>query len=161
MPIGRIARLSFFVFALLALLPLLPAKAQSAAIGDTVLVSETGQSVRLSDYRGKVVFINFWGSWCSPCLQEMESIRSLQAQLGGRNDIAFVFVSAKPGYYQNDVAWLRQHGIAGASYRTASPGNLSVPMTYILDRSGAVAQFRTSAVDWTLHADLIRRLLPG
>ena len=138
-----------------------PAAAQQAA--DTVLVSESGQSVRLSDYRGKVVFVNYWGSWCSPCLQEMESIRGLQAQLADRrNEIAFVFVSAKPSHFQQDAAWLRQHGIVGASYRQAAAvANQYVPSTFILDPSGAVAQYRTAAVDWGIHVNLIRSLLPG
>ena len=163
MPKGRFSFVWGFLLALSIALPLSAtnAQVQSGSIGDTVLLSETGQPVRLSDYRGKVVFVNFWGSWCSPCLQEMDSIRNLQTQLAGRRDVAFVFVSAKPNYQQNDSAWLRQHGIAGASYRAAAPGKLSVPMTYILDRSGAVAQFRSTAVDWTMHADLIRSLLPG
>ena len=134
----------------------------AAAITNTTLVSESGHSVRLSDFRGKVVFVNFWGSWCTPCLQEMASIRNLQATLGGRSDVVFVFVSARSQEFQKDGAWLREHGIAGQTYRTegGNPG-VSVPTTFILDRSGAVAQFRNTAVDWQLHADFVRTLLPG
>lgn len=133
-----------------------------ATIAGATLISEGGQPVRLSAYRGKVVFVNFWGSWCTPCLQEMNSIRDLQAQLAGRSDVAFVFVSAKPAQFQADAAWLRQHGIAGANYQWAggSPG-VYVPTTFVLDPGGNVAQYRVSAVDWTVHADLIRNLLPG
>ena len=49
----------------------------------------------------------------------------------------------------------------GENYR-AEAGNpgVSVPTTYILDRSGAVAQFRNTAVDWQLHADFVRNLMP-
>ena len=133
-----------------------------AAITNATLVSESGQSMRLSDLRGKVVFINFWGSWCTPCVQEMASIRNLQATLGARSDVVFVFVSARSQEVQKDGAWLREHGIAGQNYRTegGNPG-VSVPTTYILDRSGAVAQFRNTAVDWQLHADFVRTLLPA
>jgi thiol-disulfide isomerase/thioredoxin len=138
-------------------------QAQSAAaITNAVLISEAGQPVWLSAFRGKVVFVNVWGSWCIPCLQEMPSIRGLQAQLGDRRgDVVFVFVSAKASQFQNDAAWLRQSGVAGANYRleSGSPG-LSVPTTLILDPSGTIAQFRSSAVDWQIHADLIRSLLP-
>src|SRR6266849_4210846 len=79
-----------------------------AAITNAVLVSESGRSMRLADLRGKVVFVNFWGSWCTPCVQEMASIRSLQATLGGRSDIVFVFVSARGQEQQKDAAWLRE-----------------------------------------------------
>ena len=164
MPKGRLLLFLFSLFAIPSVLTAAPAEAQQGtSIANTVLISEAGQPVRLSDYRGKVVFINFWGSWCSPCLQEMDSIRTLQAQLGDRrNDVAFVFVSAKSRYHPNDSAWLRQHGISGASYRTASDADSRyVPMTYVLDPSGAVAQFKSSAVDWGMHANEIRSLLNG
>jgi thiol-disulfide isomerase/thioredoxin len=132
-----------------------------AGITNAVLVSESGRAMRLSDFRGKVVFVNFWGSWCTPCLQEMASIRNLQAAFRGRSDIVFVFVSARSQEAQKDGAWLREHGVTGENYRTegGNPG-VSVPTTYILDRSGAVAQFRNTAVDWQLHADFVRTLLP-
>lgn len=157
---NRIIRHILFAALLLAAcVPGLGARAQTVpGLASASLVSETGQPVRLSDYRGRVVFVNVWGSWCTPCLQEMQSIKALQSSLGG--EIAFVFVSSRPGELQKDSAWLRQHGIVGTS--VAMPGGskgLYVPSTYILDRSGAVAQYRSSAVDWQLHADFIRGLM--
>src|SRR6266480_3444506 len=98
MPMIRLFR-SFVLFLSLTLAVTVMAgrsEAQSAlpaAITNAVLVSESGRAMRLSDLRGKVVFVNFWGSWCTPCLQEMASIRNLQATLGGRSDVVFVFVS--------------------------------------------------------------------
>src|SRR6266567_1426271 len=99
MPMTRLFRNA--VFSLSLLLPIAAvsgrADAQSmpAGITNATLVSESGRSMRLSDLRGKVVFVNFWGSWCTPCIQEMASIRNLQATLGGRSDVVFVFVSAR------------------------------------------------------------------
>jgi peroxiredoxin len=92
----------------------------------------------------------------------MPSIRGLQAQLNDRRgDVVFIFVSAKSSQLQNDGAWLRQNGIAGADYRLQSgSAGLYVPLTFILDPSGAVAQFKSSAVDWQAHAEQIRSLLP-
>ena len=166
----RIIWLKFYFLFLITplVVPISTASAQSVqrvdatTIGNIALVSETGQSIRLSDYRGKAVFLNFWGSWCTPCLQEMTSIRNLQAQLGDRRgDIVFAFVSAKTQEFEKDSAWLKQHGIAGTSYRWAagSPA-LYVPTTFILDPTGAVAEFRNTSVDWEIHSDLIRNLLP-
>jgi len=42
-----------------------------------------GQEISLAAFRGKVVMLNFWASWCSPCLRELPSINRLQARLGG------------------------------------------------------------------------------
>lgn len=145
---------------LAACIPGFGARAQTVpGLAGATLVSDTGQPVRLSDYRGRVVFVNVWGSWCTPCLQEMQSIKALQSSLGG--EIAFVFVSSRAGDVQKDSAWLRQHGIIGTSVAmpAGSTKGLYVPSTYILDQNGAVAQYRSSAVDWQLHADFIRGLM--
>ncbi len=166
MPMIRLFRNFVLFLSLTLFVGVLAARADAQSISpatmtNAVLVSESGRSMRLSDLRGKVVFVNFWGSWCTPCLQEMGSIRNLQAAFRGRNDIVFVFVSARSQEVQKDGAWLREHGVTGENYRTegGNPG-VSVPTTYILDRSGAVAQFRNTAVDWQLHADFVRNLLP-
>src|SRR5690349_14505251 len=83
-----------------------PAEAQvsPASIGNSAFVTDTGRPVRLADYRGKVVFVNFWGAWCTPCMLEMQSIHALQAALGGRGDIAFIFVSTRGNDIQTDAA---------------------------------------------------------
>ncbi len=46
---------------------------------------EAGKSVSLADFAGKVVMVNFWASWCPPCLRELPSINRLQAALGGKD----------------------------------------------------------------------------
>jgi thiol-disulfide isomerase/thioredoxin len=167
MPMTRLFRNAVLSLSLMLPVALLAGRVDAqpispAGITNAVLVSESGRAMRLSDLRGKVVFVNFWGSWCTPCLQEMASIRDLRATFRGRNDIVFVFISARSQEVQKDGAWLREHGMSGENYRTegGNPG-VTVPTTYILDRSGAVAQFRNTAVDWQLHADFVRNLLPG
>src|SRR5712692_1100941 len=161
--IWQIIRHLFSIGALLLPLggiPLLPAgAAEPTALASTQLIAETGQAVRLSDYRGKVVFVNFWGSWCGPCQLEMSSIRNLQARLGNRGDVAFVFVSARTQEFERDSAWLKAHALAGTNHRWAAAApSMSLPTTYILDRSGAIAEFRNGAVDWETHFDVIRNL---
>jgi thiol-disulfide isomerase/thioredoxin len=137
------------------------AQVSPASISNSAFVTDTGRPVRLSDYRGKVVFVNFWGAWCTPCMLEMQSIRALQTALGGRGDIAFIFVSTRGNDIQTDAAWLRSRGIVGQSVRLASgsTSGMPVPSTFVLDATGNVAQYRTSAVDWVTHADFIRGLL--
>ena len=86
MPMIRLFR-KFALFSSLTLsVVVLAARADAqslspAAITNAVLVSESGRAMRLADLRGNVVFVNFWGSWCAPCIQEMASIRNLQRAL--------------------------------------------------------------------------------
>lgn len=60
---------------------------------DFELPNLAGEKVRLSDYRGKVVILNFWSKTCPPCLEEMPSLAELGHQLAKRNDIALVTIT--------------------------------------------------------------------
>jgi peroxiredoxin len=59
-------------------------KSEGKANLDFTLKRMDGADVRLSDYKGKVVLINFWATWCAPCRDEMPSIQALQRKLAGR-----------------------------------------------------------------------------
>jgi thiol-disulfide isomerase/thioredoxin len=59
---------------------------------DVAYVDENGEEVRLSDYRGQVILVNFWATWCGPCVEEMPALDRLQADLGGE-DFQVVTVS--------------------------------------------------------------------
>ena len=77
-------------FALLLLLAVLPAQAQELKPWAGVitpaleLADLEGKPHRLADYRGRVVLVNFWATWCVPCREEMPSIERLRASLQGR-----------------------------------------------------------------------------
>lgn len=59
---------------------------------DFTYVNSIGDSIHLSDFRGKYVFIDVWATWCSPCLNEVPSLRKLESEMMGRN-IVFVSIS--------------------------------------------------------------------
>jgi thiol-disulfide isomerase/thioredoxin len=68
-------------------------KPESAiALENIELSGLSGEKINLTDYEGKAIFINFWATWCRPCIQEMPSIASLQNNLAGKN-IEFLFAS--------------------------------------------------------------------
>lgn len=65
---------------------------QVAETPDVTFRDENGKIVRLKDLRGKVVFINFWATWCGPCVAEMPSIDQLKASFKGSENIVFMLV---------------------------------------------------------------------
>ena len=74
-------------FVALTALPCLPALAASdlGPAPDFVLDSNTGKPVKLSGYKGQVVMINFWATWCGPCRQEMPLLESIYKQYKNKN----------------------------------------------------------------------------
>ena len=92
---GRAMMMKYHRFAILALPLLVAANAQAAtwkafsaeggqAPAPMVLADLAGRDVDLSSYKGEVVLVNFWATWCEPCREEMPSLQRLQQKLGSR-----------------------------------------------------------------------------
>ncbi|MBJ6111346.1 TlpA family protein disulfide reductase [Hymenobacter sp. BT523] len=58
------------------------------------LLNHEGQKVSLAELRGKVIYLDFWGTWCGPCMQEMPASNELRKKFEGR-DVAFVYISVR------------------------------------------------------------------
>ena len=67
----------FYVLVLALLAPLAIAASSSGPAANFTLKSANGENIRLSEYRGQVVLLNFWASWCGPCRQEMPELDAL------------------------------------------------------------------------------------
>lgn len=86
------------------------------------LTNHQGQAVSLSDLRGKVVYLDFWGTWCGPCLQEMPASNALKQKFEGR-DVTFVYISVgdKEEKWQQVLA--AEHLTSAASVHLRAPNN--------------------------------------
>lgn len=117
----------------------------------------------LSDFRGQVVFLNFWGSWCPPCVAEMPSIQKLHETYGDNIRIVLITMNDKPEKF---VPFLQEKNYSMPVYEANSliPKVLipkSFPTTYIIDKNGEVVLKEIKSVDWNskeIH-DLIKKLL--
>jgi thiol-disulfide isomerase/thioredoxin len=88
-------RRSLFILFLIALAGCSSQKTedQFAMVASQIkLTNLDGKEVDLTDFEGKTIFVNFWATWCRPCIQEIPSIVALQTQLAGKN-IEFFFAS--------------------------------------------------------------------
>lgn len=112
-----------------------------------------GKSERLSDLRGKVVVLNFWATWCPPCVDEAPSLNQLQkriAPLGGM--VLGVSVDEDQATYEN---FLRTYNISFPTYRDPSKqiavnyGTTMYPETYIIDRRGRLDRKIVGPQDWS------------
>jgi thiol-disulfide isomerase/thioredoxin len=115
---------------------------------DVPFVDGEGAEVSFADFTGEVVFVNFWATWCPPCLKEMPSIDRLAAEMG--DELAVVTISTDRGNADKPRAWLAENGIENlplyhdGRLRTAqAAGILGQPTTLVLDREGReVARFQ-------------------
>ena len=124
-------------------------------------VGDSAKSVRLADYRGKIVMVNFWASWCGPCIQETPALVALHHE---RPDIAILGISIDedPGAYRRFLE--RFH----VDYTTVLDPDQTVakkygadgwPETYIIDRSGILRRKVWGDPDWS--SPEIRAFLQG
>ncbi len=112
-----------------------------------------GKPGRLSDLRGKVVVLDFWASYCPPCVDEAPSLNQLQrdiAPLGGM--ILGVSFDEDPSAYDN---FLKSFSVNFPTFRdpskqiAASYGTSMIPEVYIIDRRGRIQRKLVGPQDWT------------
>lgn len=114
-------------------------------------VSDGATRVHLSDYRGQVVVLNFWATWCAPCLEELPSLQRLQKTMP-QVKVIVVSIDDDADAYRS---FLKQYDIGLLSVRDGSEGanlkfgSVRVPETFVLDRKGVMRRKFIGAQDWT------------
>ncbi|TKC12712.1 TlpA family protein disulfide reductase [Pedobacter polaris] len=103
----------------------------------------TGKVISLADLKGKVVFLNFWATWCPPCLAEMPSINMFYEQFKNDKDIVFLMIDAD-GDFPKAQAYMDRKNYKLPVYTFGSdiPKTLfkgSLPTTVVLDKQGRVS----------------------
>jgi cytochrome c biogenesis protein CcmG, thiol:disulfide interchange protein DsbE len=128
-----------------------PPRIGSTAPDFTVQDAET--KVTLSQLRGQVVVLNFWATWCAPCVEEMPSLVEMQKRMKAKG-VTVVAVSIDidvNAYHQ----FVKDHGVNLLTVRDpeqktpALYGTRGWPETFIIDRNGVTRRKFIGAVDWT------------
>jgi thiol-disulfide isomerase/thioredoxin len=122
-------------------------------IEDVAFKSQHGELVKLSDLKGKVVFLNFWATWCPPCIAEMPSINKLHIRYEGQNDVVFLMVDVD-GKIASSREFMKKRKFGMSVYVAASATSEmyysgSMPTTVILDKSGNVVFKHVGAADYS------------
>jgi thiol-disulfide isomerase/thioredoxin len=113
----------------------------------------SGKVVDLKDFRGRVVLVNFWATWCVPCRDEMPSIMRLRAKLAGKpfEVMTVNYGEAAPGI----TRYLEKEGISlpvllDPEKKAASAwGVRGLPMTFLVDAAGRVRHSAFGELDWS------------
>ncbi len=114
----------------------------------------SGRSVSLGAFRGQVVLLNFWATWCPPCVWEMPTLNSLQARLRGEG-LAVVTVSVDRGGYPVVKPFFKRHGLVHLKAYLDPMHNLrrhfgygGLPTTVLIDAKGCVVGMMEGAAKW-------------
>jgi cytochrome c biogenesis protein CcmG, thiol:disulfide interchange protein DsbE len=132
---------------------------------DFSLPDLTGRQLKLSDYRGKVVLLDFWATWCDPCREEIPHFIELQNQYGDRG-LQIIGVSMDDGpepvrdYYQRfqmNYPVVMGNAKIGELYG----GVLGLPIAFVIERGGRIYARHIGATDISVFEKEIVSLLQG
>jgi thiol-disulfide isomerase/thioredoxin len=117
-------------------------KADRPALPDVVFLTESGQQASINDWRGRVVLLNLWATWCAPCREEMPDLARLQEKLGSP-EFEVVAVSVDRKGMEASQSFLIETGATALKlYADKSAHSLDalqavgLPATLLIDRQG-------------------------
>ena len=117
----------------------------------TIALNDGRHVVDLHSLRGQVVVLNFWASWCAPCIAEMPALEALQNQLPEVKVIGIAFDEDAATYStylaRHPVTFLSVLDEAGAAH--TSFGTFRPPETYVIAKAGIIRRKCIGAPDWT------------
>jgi len=118
------------------------------------LLDMNSKPVDLSAFKGKVVLLNIWATWCSPCLRELPALDRLQAKFD-QSDFVVLPVSIDKKGIKVTLPYHKKLGLKNLEFYHDVKNNLGqffpldvVPATFILDRNGKPISFMRSFIDW-------------
>jgi len=123
-----------------------------AQIPDVTFLDGANNPIKLSELKGKVVFLNFWATWCPPCIAEMPSIQNLYNQFRDNENVQFLLVDADGNYKKSSAFMARKK----FTLPVFTPGSSipdvyfsgSLPTTVIFDKTGRIVFSHAGAADY-------------
>ena len=120
----------------------------------TPILDAKGRMLNLSNFRGKVVLLNFWATWCAPCVREMPALDRLQAALGGDKFMVLALSIDREGL-EMITPFFKQLGLRSLSVfldpqgKALKPfGVRGMPTSYIIDHRGRIAGELMGPAEW-------------
>ena len=145
-----------------------------APLADLELTDQYGNVHRLDDYKGRVVFLNFWATWCGPCRNEMPDIQKLYEEYAARGDEAEVVILgvAGPGIGQEGsaediAAFMEENGYTypvlmdESSEMFMQYGISAFPTTFMIDKGGNVYGYVPGQMTEDIMRSIIDQTLNG
>lgn len=141
---------------------------------DFELKDQYGKTHKLSDYKGKVVFLNFWATWCPPCKMEMPDIQKLYEKYekqGEKSEVVVISVAAPNTQDEKDIdgikAFLEENGYTypvlmdDGGYTFGAYRISSLPTTFMIDKEGNVFGYVQGGLTQEAMESIIEQTITG
>lgn len=115
-----------------------------------VLMNENGQDVNFKQSENKVILINYWATWCAPCIAEMPSLQELYDEF--KEDVDFYFVTNDEPKKVNVFMQKNDYNLPTYRQRSQAPRILqssSLPTTYLISKNGEIIMKKIGAANWS------------
>jgi cytochrome c biogenesis protein CcmG, thiol:disulfide interchange protein DsbE len=140
-------------------------EAHVTEVGETApnfkVTSDSGKSFTRDDFGGKVLVLNFWASWCAPCVDEIPSLNEFARQFGPKGVVVLgISIDRNEKLYKR---FIERYKVPFATMRdpeaviSGNYGTFQIPETYIIDRSGKVVEKIISNQNW-MDPDFLARI---
>ena len=155
-PVKRTALLTLLLIGLLSGLIGCYSGGHPARIGSNApdfTLQDSDHKITLSQFRGQVVVLNFWGSFCPPCIEETPSMVRMQARLKDKGVVVLgISIDVDDAAYHKFLKDFNVNMVTvrdGAQRVSGLYGTFGWPETYVIDRNGVIRRKFIGAVDWT------------
>jgi peroxiredoxin len=138
-------------------------KGQSNKAPDFKLKSTDGKDVRLSDYKGKIIVIDFWATWCAPCRKGIPDLIDIQKKY--KEKVVVIGISLDTQTQSDVIPFIKKFGINypiayGNAEVVQAYGNIqAIPTSFIVDQKGNIVDTHVGLVDKSVYLNKIEQLL--
>ena len=143
--------IQIFVNKLLAFSPSITSEDERESLADYnwALEKNNKDKLKFEDLKSKVIIVNFWATWCPPCIAEMPSFELLYRDY--KDKVEFLFVSSED--HETVRGFLNRKKYSIPAYRPLSEApeplnGKTLPTTYLIDKNGAIVIKKIGAADW-------------
>jgi len=128
------------------------AKREALSSYDWTLRDISGHNFNFKTAEGKVIIINFWATWCPPCIAEMPSLEELYKRYQANDEVVFLFVSNEETQVLSEFVTKKNYSFQVHQSLTNYPAEFdvtSIPRTFIISKNGEIVIDKSGAADWS------------
>lgn len=123
-------------------------------VPETKFLNAKNEAITLKTFEGKALLVNFWATWCTPCVREMPDLNKLSAELGGK-DFEVVAIASGQQVGKNPDVFLKEHQLDALELYQDPHASLmslfetqTLPTTLIVDKDGRIRGGVMGAINW-------------